>query len=468
MFKLTPVGELLDSHIQLERLPMNTFLTKSSLLTLVMAFSVPLACKGGDQAQGETKEEPAKEAVKVAKVAEVDEVAEQAIAVAVRNPVDTKAAEKLVADAAEVVKAIGEARKAIADKDKEAATKALSKAREASDRILADRPSVDLAVELWAKDREIELVDRVVIDTIPIFAGLDRIEERVYDPEAVAARKEMRGADKKSGKLTVGDQHADIDLIDASIVYTEVDMPIASTHTHVVAAEALVKEGDLEQADRVLANAEASLEVIQVIDEAPEFKARAAIWAAEAAFAKGNMARAKSLLSAARSLLEVITKDESAGEDSRKVAQTLLDEIAPLIDVLEIGNESQASAFKKLKRGIWGFAQRAAARATLLKRKAEQRYALADALMYLERAQSEGLYDGEPAAGGALLLAEAMLKSGVEKVAPATKPIVKDLLLRTKELLKLNAKGERDAALIRALHQELKFDLRVLMYDLHL
>lgn len=259
-----------------------------------------------------------------------------------------------------------------------------------------------------------------------------------------------------------------LDTIDPHLMYTEMDMPIASTHTRILAAQKLVDEGKLKEADAVLVDAQASIELLEVVQEAPEYAARRDVWDAEAAFARGDTAEAKRLLATATATLKPLVEGADAGE-AGKVAKELLEEIAPLTTALEAGNEKHAMGLARIARGMWGLAQRKSAQATLLAHRKQERFDLADGLMYLEKAQTDGLYERADRAGGDLVMARAMLEAAVKKVPAATKPVVQDLSNRVEQLIDLDvASGKRDAAEIERRHRALKFDLRMFMFDLHL
>ncbi|MCB9716708.1 MAG: YfdX family protein [Myxococcales bacterium] len=370
-------------------------------------------------------------------------------------------------DAAKAMDAIARARAELQAHEKAPAAKTLGEARTVLDQIVAEHPSIDIAVTVWTNKRELDgPAATEAVETVPIFASLDRVETLVASPELVEARKTEREA--ASGKLSVEDKLSDLRLVDANLVYTEVDMPIASTYVHCLAAQRLVEEGKLDEADAMLQRAQASLEVVAVVEKAPEIQARQEIWDAEAAFARGDAALAKRLLQDATKTLESITSDPEADEQVHEIVAVLLAEIAPLRTTLTAGDEQHGATLERLKREIWGLAQRAAARTMLVARRADEDLALADALMYLEEAQSEGLYEGKEGAGGELVLAEDMLRQAGAKASASAKPVITDLENRVHQLIALDIAEHRDAEQIELRHEALKLDLRMLMFDLQL
>ncbi|MCA9651684.1 MAG: YfdX family protein [Myxococcales bacterium] len=435
--------------------------TKTLLIALTLLGVPTVACSKGNS-DSKTAE------VDEAEIVVVEGGGEQAEAVEVtETPTNPTAVATLSEDAAKAMDAIARARAELQAHEKAPAAKTLGEARTVLDQIVAEHPSIDIAVTVWTNKRELDgPAATEAVETVPIFASLDRVETLVASPELVEARKTEREA--ASGKLSVEDKLSDLRLVDANLVYTEVDMPIASTYVHCLAAQRLVEEGKLDEADAMLQRAQASLEVVAVVEKAPEIQARQEIWDAEAAFARGDAALAKRLLQDATKTLESITSDPEADEQVHEIVAVLLAEIAPLRTTLTAGDEQHGATLERLKREIWGLAQRAAARTMLVARRADEDLALADALMYLEEAQSEGLYEGKEGAGGELVLAEDMLRQAGAKASASAKPVITDLENRVHQLIALDIAEHRDAEQIELRHEALKLDLRMLMFDLQL
>jgi hypothetical protein len=462
-------------------------ISKQTLFISILAIGIQASGCGKD----ETKPSPADQTDKAAatekpattktegtaKNAGTEQLEAVALDETTTKPLDDETFAKLTGDASIVIEAIVEARTELQAKKKAKAKKALQKASTALDRIVAERPTTSIAATLLTSKRELDLPEIAEsVETIPIFASLDRIEQHVASPKAISERKTERQGDKDG--VSVEEKQADLAMIDANLIYTEVDMPIASTRVHILAAQRLVDEGKLKDADEMLEQAQASLEVIEEVHEAPEFEARQLVWDAEAAFTRGKTDEAKVLLAAAKDVLDPLAKGDDVDPETKKVATSLIAEITPLQDVLEPGNEKHGAALNALQRSVWGFAQRAVARAVLAGRRSEERFALADALWYLEKAQTDGLYKGNEDADGSLLMASAMLGMAKKKANVSTTPVIEDLENRVKQLVDLNEaradakdKDKADDAKavdIELLHQALKFDLRTLMFDLQL
>lgn len=381
-------------------------------------------------------------------------------------PIDDVTATVLIAESREVASEIAAAITAIDANQPDKANVAVTKAIDALAKLKADRPNVDIAIELWQKHHELERVDlQAGVDTVPLFATLTRINVPVRDSREIEARHALRKTQIPS-EVSTTEKAKDLEIIDSNLVYLEVDLPIASTEIEVRAAKAALDEGKLTDAKAALTRAQASYEVIAAVAEAPEFQARRMVWAAQKAFVKGDMAEAKRLLTEAGSILAPLTTadDDPQGQ---LLASILMTEIKPLQAVLETDNAMATNGFQRAERDAMTLARRASLREVMRQRNEAEQVAFSDALMWLETAETAGLFEAssKTAVTENLQRAETALAKASAEAPVSAKPNFDRLRAHIVRLIDLDNATPRNADLFASELRGVTFDVRMLMLD---
>ncbi len=384
----------------------------------------------------------------------------------VTPPVTDAIARAIVEEGRAVAKDIDATIAAIdANKLDEAKTN-LNKASDDLAKLSAHLPAVDVAVELWREDKQLDVAEIAgTVDTVPLLATLTRVDVPVYDRKQVEARHAQRKGQSPSS-VSAEDKRGDLRVVDSNLVYLEVDMPVIATKLAVEDAKRRLDAGEADSAKAALQRAVASFDVVEVVTKAPEYQARLQVWAAEKAFAKGNTGEASKLLDEASDLLAPLAKDDEDPE-SKAMVQTLLAEIKPLKDALGSGATDQDQGFRRLTRDVSSYTRRMALRALMdVHQRAEQRE-LADALMWLEKADTEGLTTAErnAAASADLEHALSVLAKAKAHAPPSAAGNFDDLYKRVEAIMQLDSAAERDALAIESRLRDVIFDLRMLMLE---
>ncbi|PRQ06882.1 YfdX family protein [Enhygromyxa salina] len=392
--------------------------------------------------------------------------------------VDDESAKALVETGREVAAAIGAAIDAIDANQPDEARASLTKAQEGLDEIKATRPNIEIVVATWRGNRGLTIAStQPAVDTVPLLAMLTQVD--THDAEAIKARHELRkGQNSKS--VSNADKVDDLGLVDANLIYQELDMPIAATEIHVAEAQELLDQAKPAQAKELLVRAVSSFDVIQRVVGAPEYKAYRLVRDAQAAFARGDASKAQEQLDMAAQLLEPLGQDQRDPQ-SQKLVTMLLEDLAPLRGKQQTGDTpdqkpegtkpeatNQLDAFRRVERHAMSLVRRAAMRSVMESRQEQEFLALADALMWLEIAESEGVLDQarNERAGTHLMEAKAVLASARDNATPAAKPKFDDLHARVEKLTKLESATPRQPDAIESELRRIGFDLRMMMLDL--
>ncbi|KIG14067.1 hypothetical protein DB30_07254 [Enhygromyxa salina] len=390
-----------------------------------------------------------------------------AIDAEVAAPAEDPSAKILVETGREVATAIGEAVEALDAEQADAAKESLTKAAAGLDKIKATRPNVDILVEVWRGKHTLAVAaTEPAFDTVPLLAMWTKINAHGED---IKARHELRKG-QQPDTVSKADKSEDLALIEGSLIYTELDLPIATTQIHVLGAQQLLEQGKLGQAKDLLVRAGASFGVIQIVASTPEFQAHQLVKDAHAAVERGDFAEAKRSLTAAADQLGPLAEDQGDPQEKKLVAM-LLEEIAPLRTGLDRGDAKdtkQLEAFARVERHAMSLVRRQAMQAVMASRQEQELVALVDALMWLEIAESEGLSDATRSMRAAdhLAHAQSILASARDKAAPTTKPKFTELFGRVEKLAKLDSAKSRKADEIAAELRRIGFDLRMMMLDL--
>lgn len=436
-------------------------------------------CKKSDTEKKSTREATVpktetateKTAEKSATTAPAPEVAVVEQVERIERPMDAKQADAVVQEGREVAAAIDAAIRAI-DAGKATDAKAeVSKALDALAKLEHDRPNVEIITTLWRGNQELTFVEKDALDTIPLLERMTRVEIPVYDRKAIETRLEQRKG-QAAGSATSKDKSTDLEIVDANLVYEEVDLPIASTSIHVHEAKKLLDENKLAEAKDALMRAVGSVGVIEVIVEAPEYRAQKLVWGAQTAFVNDDMAEAKRLLAEAHALLAPLAKHDADAQGQSMVTM-LLAEMKPLQDALDTGTKPAKDAFRRVEHNAQSLVRRTVLRGVLAARHENERLTLADTLMWLEKSKTDGLSTAETpetraAATHDLTLAEAALSRAAKEAPASAKPQLDDLHARVAHLITLDADKSRKPAEIEAELRGITFELRMLMLNLGL
>jgi hypothetical protein len=304
------------------------------------------------------------------------------------------------------------------------------------------------------------------LDTIPLLEKLTRVDVPVYNREEVKTRLEQRKG-QAPGTATKKDKSTDLEIVDANLVYEEVDLPIAMTELHVRHANKLLDEGHMAEAKQALLGAVGSVDVIEVVEQAPEYRAQKRVWAAQTAFLKDDMNTSKRLLAEANDLLSPLAKQHEDTQGQEMVT-VLLAEMQPLQEALDMGAKPDKNAFARIEHDARSLVRRSALRTMLTARHETEHIALADALMWLEKSKNAGLCkpEGNAEASRDLTLADAALSKASGAVQPSAKPLFDDLHARLAHLITLDTSASRTPDEIESELRSLTFELRMLMLDL--
>lgn len=455
-------------------MPVRRHLVHSMIWSIVLSTSAMLACKP-------EQEKPTTAAKQVEEKSPTDSVAEpreaeqnspQSAAVVEEKlvpPGEAMLAETLVAEARDVAAAMDAASTALDANNVETAKEQLSKATTVLAQIEAKRPTVNVAVELWRKRQELGVEELAgAVDTIPLLVTVSRVDVPVYSREQIQARHEQRKA-QAPASVSTEEKLADLRVVDSNLIYFEVDLPIAASEIAVVEAQRLLDQNKPAEAKAALMRGIESANVVEFVVEAPEFQARQLIWDAEDTFLRGEDDDAKQLLAKANELLAPLAEREDDPQ-AKLMVTTLLDEMRPLQDALAAGthDEEQASVFRRLSHRALSLARRAALRSKLNHHHEQERFALVDALMWMESAKSESsLRPDSHMVIRDLETADAALAKAIEAAPSSAKPNLEDVHARVGHILELDRTTPRDPEKVQAELANTIFELRMLMLDLH-
>ena len=176
--------------------------------------------------------------------------------------------------AAKVLCAIARARESLHNKAFAHATNDLHRARTLIDLIKYAGPLTRVKDQLWEvkKNLSYESSEKISLDLTPIDLALTNLPYFVPVVEAKAhlhaAHTSLHNKDKVSAK-------AHLEALNNALVYTEGVLPLRTTERHIAQAQELLARNNIRQADAVLENAEAGIELITLrLDVVPIEQAR--------------------------------------------------------------------------------------------------------------------------------------------------------------------------------------------------
>lgn len=198
--------------------------------------------------------------------------------------------EQVISSAAsKILRHIAQARADIHNKDLESAKTQLGLANTLLDIIKTSLPTTEVKDRIWVAKKHLEYEDtqEVVPDLVPIYTSLNEVLDYMPVKEAKAH------LDKAKTHLKQGDKQAavkELDATDASLMYTEIDLPFNITRRLVADATADLDKSDTkaaEAADKSLKTAEDNVSFLTVGIDEPLVPAKSALWRATRDFAKG-------------------------------------------------------------------------------------------------------------------------------------------------------------------------------------
>lgn len=248
--------------------------------------------------------------------------------------------------ATKVLRNIAKARGAIHDKDPEQAKSDLHDALQLIDIIKVSLPTTKIKDHIWVagKHLDYEDTDTVLPDLIPIYADLADIEDFV---PVAQTRKHLDAA--KQG-LKKGDKNAAKEsLREASnlLVYTEIDLPLAATERAIIAAQAMLTQKQLDEANETLKGAEANILVISTSIDGPITQAKKSLWNATTNYTAGKYAVVKNDLAEAQNSLKKAAQNLDG--KTRNETQKLGKEINALKGKIENGGKDVGATIA----GLW-------------------------------------------------------------------------------------------------------------------
>ncbi len=219
--------------------------------------------------------------------------------------------------AVQVLREIANARSAIHRKDIKKAKINLEEAIIIIDILKSEQPTAIVSDNIFIAKQHLdyESSEEVSNDLVPIEESLTEIEDFVPVEKArvhtKAAKKYLKNKDKKGAKV-------ELDAAAAALIYTEVDLPLASTEKNVNAALQALNNKKLKQADKLLNQAEDGVRFMSSAIEAPINQAQKNLGQASKDYAakdynatKADLAKAGAWVDKAASSKDKRTKKEA-------------------------------------------------------------------------------------------------------------------------------------------------------------
>ena len=291
--------------------------------------------------------------------------------------------------AARVLQHVAAARAAIHEKKADRATAELVKAQNLINIIKAARPTIKVTDRIWLDKKHFEYKDTQVVplDSIPIEAALTDIADVVPMEKLrqhVATMKKTKKAAKAKG----------LEALQDALVYTEVDLPLASTEEAVIRARTALADKDFKTADRVLAMAQEGVKFLSIAIESPMTAARNALAQANQDYAAKKYDLVEQDLVAAKAQLARAVK--SADALTRREAKRLEDGIAAVENQVAAGGKDTARAIEGLWDRTVALAEREAGMARLgwskYRATTQARAALIEAKQHVAFAENLAVY----------------------------------------------------------------------------
>lgn len=176
--------------------------------------------------------------------------------------------------AAKVLCAIARARGSLHETKFVDAENTLHRARTLIDLIKYAGPMRRVTDQLWAVKKifDDEASEKIALDLIPIDLALTNLEYFVPVVEAKTHLKATRESLHKNDRVSAKKY---LEALNNALVYTERVLPLRATEHHIAQSQELLAHNKIRQADAVLENAEAGIELISLhVDVLPIEQAR--------------------------------------------------------------------------------------------------------------------------------------------------------------------------------------------------
>jgi hypothetical protein len=167
-----------------------------------------------------------------------------------------------------------------------------------------------------------EHAEEVAKDLVPIYSSLDELKDTVRVDMARnhienAAKYLKKGEKEKAGK--------EFKSAEESLVYSEIDRPLAYTEKRIIAAQGFLAKNAPEEAERSLQDAEKGVAFVDSALSSPIARARKSLWMAARGYVSGRLDAAKADLREARNYLEkeAETADAKTKADIEKLAKDI-------------------------------------------------------------------------------------------------------------------------------------------------
>ncbi len=275
-----------------------------------------------------------------------EESVKEEITVSPGKPLSFPLQDRIANLAVKALKHIARARGFIHTRNFADARVELAKSQKLMEMIRGSLPTTRIKDHIWVAKEHLSYEDseEVIPDLVPIYASLDEIQSFVSVDKTRGhldeAKTALKADDKKKGAQA-------LELAGDSLVYVEVDLPLAYTERKVANALHLLAEGNDKEADQLLKEAEDGVQVISIASYGPMVLAQESLWQATKEYAKGRYEAAKRSLADAKVFLKMAAKQ--ADEKTRKA----LAKLNLKIDELEKKMAESGSDFSKEIKGLW-------------------------------------------------------------------------------------------------------------------
>lgn len=218
--------------------------------------------------------------------------------------------------AASALRHIAQARANIHNKHLAKAKTELAQVRKLIEIIKSARPTSKVIDHIWVAKKHLDYRNTVEVgeDIIPIDAGLTEIEDLVPVKQA---RKHLKKARRH---LQQGQRKAalkELDAVQDNLIYTEVDLPLASTEQSVIMAQDLLAHNKVTEADQALAMAEDGVQYLSMSVAAPLSQARKSIYRAMQSYASKEYDKTRAELSNASDWLKKAATNANRSTDKK-------------------------------------------------------------------------------------------------------------------------------------------------------
>jgi hypothetical protein len=186
------------------------------------------------------------------------------------------------------------------------------------------RPTEKVRDQIWIAGNQLayKSEQEVAVNLIPIYTSLDEISG------IISVEKAKKHIDKAKGYLEQKNKKGakqELEEADKALIFTEIDMPLASTNKYVKEAQGYLQKGNARKADEALDAAEDGVQSISIGAYGPVAQANRGYWAASKKYVAGKYAAAKEELELAKNYAQKALT--SADKEVKNKASKLLEDI---------------------------------------------------------------------------------------------------------------------------------------------